>query len=299
MARPRSSSSTSSATTAASSLKPRTLLGAATGTRPSTTAVIAAMRSGEFHLPIGCSVTIDLEAVDILARLSRIGARNALEEFCRSYANEEGRRPTAMQSWRSGHNPAAARSAHGGWFGLLDHLDLLDDDESSVWQAHGDVLSGLEVESVTKSYKLVTLKALIHDETLRSGSSITQLAWTSHRLVASDPRLVADTQSATAMPDPLAADELNWREYWRRWPLAAWAGELRGQAGRWFRIDGERFTPTFQVADRLGPTFDAMVARARRLALGAIPLHQAGRSEGRLPSAGQPGERSPAGLARP
>jgi hypothetical protein len=113
---------------------------------------------------------------------------------------------------------------------------------------------------VTKSYKLVTLGALVHNRTLRSGSSIAQLTWTSHRLVRGDPRLVADTRSDTGMPDPVAAGEADWREYWRRWPLAAWAGELRGSPGRWFRIDGERFVPTFAVDERMGAIFDAMVA---------------------------------------
>ena len=62
------------------------------------------------------------------------------------------------------------------------------------------------------------------------------------------------------MPDPVAAAEGEWREYWRRWPLAAWAGELRGQAGRWFRIEGDRFVPTFRVPDALGAAFDDMAA---------------------------------------
>ena len=241
-------------------LKPRTLLGATTGARPSNAAVMDAMRSGQFELPAGCSATFDVEAVDVLARLARIGPRNALEEFCRSYAAEEGIRPTAMQAWRAGHNPAAARSAHGGWFGLLDHLDLLGDDEAAAWQAHREVLTGFEVEPVTKSYKLVTLKALLSDGMLRTGAGITELAWTSHRLVSADPRLVADARSDSAMPDPVAADSASWREYWRRWPLAAWAGELRGQPGRWFLIDGERFVPTFRVEDRYADTFDALAA---------------------------------------
>jgi hypothetical protein len=129
-----------------------------------------------------------------------------------------------------------------------------------VWRSHGDVLAGFEVEPVTKSYKLVTLKALLQDGTLRSGAGITEVSWTSHRLVRADPRLVEDTRSDSSMPDPVAADEASWREYWRRWPIAAWAGELRGEPGRWFRIEGERLLPTYRVADELGATFDALVA---------------------------------------
>lgn len=242
-------------------LKPRTLLGAAIGGRPSTAAVLAAMRTGEFELPESCSVAFEVEAVDVLARLApRLGARGALQEFCRSYAEEEGRRPTAVQAWRSGHNPAAARSAHGGWFGLLDHLGLLDDAEAETWRACGDVLTGFETEPVNKAYKLVTLLALLHDGALRGGAGITQLAWTAHRLVRGDPRLIADARSKAAMPDPAGADEATWRNYWRRWPLAAWSGELRRRPGRWFRIDGDRFEPTFRVPDRLGATFDSLAA---------------------------------------
>ena len=241
-------------------LKPRTLLGAATGVRPSTAAVLDAMRSGDFSLPAGGSAIFDVEAVDVLARLARVGARSGLEEFCRSYAGEEGRRPTAVQAWRAGHNPAAARSAHGGWFGLLDHIGLLDEGEAEVWRAHRDVIAAFEAEPVTKSYKLVTLKALLQDGTLRSGSGITELSWTSHRLVSADPRLVEDTRSDSAMPDPVGAAEAMWRDYWRRWPLAAWVGELRGEPGRWFRIEGERFVPTFLVHEKHAVSFDALVS---------------------------------------
>lgn len=241
-------------------LKPRSLLGAATGTRPSTAATVAAMRSGDFALPEGCSATFDLEAVEILARLTRVGGRSALVEYCRSYTAEEGRRPSAVQAWRAGHNPAVARSAHGGWFGLLADLDLLDEPERRAWEEAGDVLAGLEAEPVNKAYKLVTLQAMLRDGTLRHGSGITRLAWTAHRLVSGDPRLVADARSARAMPDPVGTDEATWRDYWRRWPLAAWAGELRERPGRWFRIEGDHFRPTFSVPDDVGPTFDGLVA---------------------------------------
>ncbi|HEX4865080.1 MAG TPA: hypothetical protein VFV02_13500 [Acidimicrobiales bacterium] len=155
-----------------------------------------------------------------------------------------------------GGGPVPARR----WFGLLDHLGLLTDDEAEVWRDYRDVLAGFEVEPVTRSYKLVTLETLVHDQTLRTGSSITRLARTAHRLVAADPRLVADTRSDTAMPDPVGADEATWRVFWRQWPLAAWAGELQDRPGRWFRIEEDRFVPTFRVPEPLGPTFDFMVA---------------------------------------
>src|SRR5205807_1663639 len=48
--------------------------------------------------------------------------------------------------------------------------------------------------------------------------------------------------------------------YWRKWPLAAWSGDLKGAPGRWFRLDGDGFVPLFTVDEAVGDTFDAMAA---------------------------------------
>jgi len=130
--------------------------------------------------------------------------------------------------------------------------------EGKVTRRHADALAGIEKEPVTKSYKLVTLQALLQMGALRTGASIAEIAWTAHQLVAGDPRLMRDTSSAE-MPDPTSVDADTWREYWLSWPLSAWGGQLRGTSTGWFRIDGHRFTPTFQVATDVGETFDAMV----------------------------------------
>ena len=123
---------------------------------------------------------------------------------------------------------------------------------------HADVLTGIEKEAITKSYKLVTLQALLQMNALRTGADVTEIAWTAHRIVTGDPRLLADTSSAE-MPDPASVSADTWRDYWLSWPLSAWAGRLRDASTGWFRIDGRRFVPAFQVADDVGETFDAMV----------------------------------------
>lgn len=240
-------------------LKPRTLLSLGTRATPSTARVLEAMQDGDFGLPPGCAVSYDLALVDMFRQLARISARSGLEEYCRSYFDEEGVRPSAAQAFRAGYNPASARSRHGGWFGLLEHLGTLSPAETEVVRRHGDLLAGIESEPVTKSYKLVTLRALLHDGTLRSGADVGRIAATARQLVSGDPRLVRDTASEE-LPDPLAPSPERWEAYWRKWPLAAWAGELRGRPGRWFRLADDRFVPNFSVDPQIGDTFDAMMA---------------------------------------
>ncbi len=239
-------------------IKPRTLLTLGKGGQASTDKVLRAMRTGDFGLPPGCSATYDVRLVDILRAVTRIVARSVLEDYCRSYADERGHRPSAVQAYEAGYNPASARARHGHWFAFLDDVELLTEQEHEVVRRHADVLAGIETEPITKSYKLVTLQALLQMGALRTGADIAEIAWAAHRIVTGDPRLVGDTRSAE-IPDPASVTADSWRDYWLNWPLSAWAGRLRGASTGWFRIDRRRFVPTFRVASDVGETFDAMV----------------------------------------
>jgi superfamily II DNA or RNA helicase/diadenosine tetraphosphate (Ap4A) HIT family hydrolase/HKD family nuclease len=242
-------------------IKPRTLLGLGAGRRqPGTSKVLQAMRTGDFGLPPGCSAVFDVQLVEVLGAIARVGARSGLEEYCLSFADERGSRPTALQAFEAGYNPVSANSRHGHWFGFLEDIGLLDESEQEVVSRNSDVLAGIEKARTTKSYKLVTLMALLHLGKLRSGADVAEIAWTAHQIVIGDPRLLADTRSAKEMPDPESMTAEAWHEFWLRWPLNAWTGQLRGNTSAgWFRIVRQRFLPAFDVADELGETFDAMI----------------------------------------
>ena len=126
-------------------IKPRTLLGLGAGRQqPGTSKVLRAMRTGDFGLPPGCSAVFDVRLVEVLSAIARVGARSVLEDYCLSYADERGSRPTALQVFEAGYNPASAQSRHGHWFGFLDEIGLLDADEREVVNRYGDVLAGIE-----------------------------------------------------------------------------------------------------------------------------------------------------------
>jgi hypothetical protein len=180
-----------------------------------------------------------------------------LADYCRSYADERGYRPSAIQAYEARYNPASARAGHSHWFGFLDDLGLLAELEREAVQRHADVLAGFEKERINKSYKLITLQALLRLGALRTGADIAEIAWTARQIVTGNPRLLADAPAD--MPDPASVEADAWRDYWLNWPLSAWTGRLRGSSTGWFRIDGRRFVPTFQIAPDIGETFDAMV----------------------------------------
>ena len=268
-------------------LHPRVLLGMGEAGDASNEMILQTLRSGEWDLPAGCSITFDVESIDLLTMLAdkkvagtSLRTSAALEQFCTEYAAEHEGRPTAAQAAAAGYNPATAKKQHGAWFGLLGHAGLLEDAESQVWGKYRSVFERLEKESFTKSYKLVALKALLATGNLRTGMSVDALAERSQRIVASDPRLVADT-TGKAMPSPVDATLQAWSKFWRKWPLdhlakvggsggdsdaadservsATGLGAAAG-AGALFRYSGDDFVPTFDVATEDGDAFDAMVA---------------------------------------
>lgn len=267
-------------------LHPRTLLGLTAERGPSNGDVIDVLVSEHWDLPAGCSVVFDIEAIDLLKTLATRGMTRGdlLAEYVRTFTAEHDTRPSAAQAAAAGHDLSLVRASDGGWFRALDRLGVLEPAESETWNLAGDVLARFELENITKSYKLVTIKALLAAGALRSGMTIADLNGASQTIVASDPRLVADSRSQ-ALPDPAAAPAAAWGSFWRRNPLDHLAKPGSGDTAALFEYDSsgglERFVPTFTIPERNGDAFDAMVAeivewRLARYLLGAPadPLDQ-------------------------
>jgi superfamily II DNA or RNA helicase/HKD family nuclease len=256
-------------------LKPRTLLSLGRREAPTTLQVLAALETKDFDLPDGCSVDYDLTVVEMLKALSRTTSRDAIEEYCRAYMEEEGLRPTAAQTFRAGHDPAVVTAAYGSWFNFLRVIDLLGERESAVVDAFGDTLRAVQLESITKSYKLIAMRSLLHEGALRTGDDVGNNADVSRELLLADPRLARDVPTKE-FPDLAAASQETWTGYWRKWPIAHLTGAGQDGAGakKLFRLDGDRIVPTFVVDDDLGDVFDAMAAELIEYRLASYTLNK-------------------------
>jgi hypothetical protein len=68
------------------------------------------------------------------------------------------------------------RAAHGSWFGFCRAEGDLDASEERVVERFGAWLGMLETTSLTKSYKMVVLRALLDRDALWEGLEIPRLA---------------------------------------------------------------------------------------------------------------------------
>jgi len=203
--------------------------------RPTATSLRDYLTSGvEPELPAGCSIEVELEAKDMLARLlPRPGASAALDAY-RSLRLLHGERPLAGDLYRRAYNPRAVGAGQGGWFGFVRDEGDLDERERAALDAAGRWLNELETTAMTKSFKMVVLEVLAEADALNDGMELAELARKSHDRLVRSPELFQEIAEVSALDDPSEPDPAQWLAYWRVNPIAAWS------RSRWFEIEGDR-----------------------------------------------------------
>lgn len=221
-----------------------------------------AARRKETALPPGCLIDLELEAIDLLAEFLPRGDKNAVVRAFRELCEARGSRPTAGELYRLGLNPRVKGAA--SWLEFVAGEGQLTADEAAVLAQAGPFLGHLDTTPLTKSYKLVTLQALIEGGALVTGMDLGDLCQRAHAVLLRQPELARDLDGVRELPDPRYPDPAVWRAYWRKNPIAAWLGESADKQKRpWFVLRGpagsERFEPKFGVPVELAPTLAALV----------------------------------------
>ena len=142
-------------------VKPRTLLQLDAGDAAVSKA-LDLLQTGDFALPPGCSVTYDLEAVNIMrALLQAPQANQLLQAYYVGFRETNGYRPSATETFHDGYDPKSARTSHGSWLNFVKEMSDLTSPQVSALQELGEFLQTLEVTPMTKSFKMVVLLAML------------------------------------------------------------------------------------------------------------------------------------------
>ncbi|MBK9668331.1 MAG: DEAD/DEAH box helicase family protein [Gammaproteobacteria bacterium] len=133
------------------------------GTRPGEVRMaLRRLERGELELPPGCSVEYDLEALDILKQLAHPAAvADQVAVWYRSFRELHGRRPMASEAFHEGYDPRTVRTSYGSWLGFVQAEGDLDDAEANTFRENQQFFEAIEVTQMTRSYKMVTLQAML------------------------------------------------------------------------------------------------------------------------------------------
>ena len=228
----------------------RQLVDLATSSDPA--AIIDELLTGDrTAMPTGCSIDLELEAKAVLRELLMGRSTHALDRY-RRLREERDERPTAGELYRLGVNPRSVREAGGcdSWFELVGAEGDLDPAERRAAEALRPFLRDLETTAMTRSFKMITLEALLEAEALFEGLPVEELARRAHRVARRTPELWGDIAESHRFDRLEVANERRWLAYWKKNPIEAWTkarGKTKGRA--WFSLDDGRFAPTFGVSD--------------------------------------------------
>ncbi|MGE0708799.1 MAG: DEAD/DEAH box helicase family protein [Planctomycetota bacterium] len=241
--------------------KPQALLLLAGRDLPPATAV-ELIRRGALELPEGCHVEIETEALDMLAALARGSSEDLLLHEYQLLRDSHGRRPSAGELFEAGVHFKPVRERYPTWFDFVAAQGDLSDDEQRVLARHDDWLRDLLTTPMSRSYKMITLRALLDLGGLRSRASVARIAAVAYDRLRADPVLQLELEEH----ERAGADPAKFEARWRGMPLTVWAGG-EGTTRPWFRLEGEDFVSLLEVADEDAAAFEAMTEEMLELRL--------------------------------
>ena len=198
-------------------------------------------------------MTYDLEAVDILRSLIRRSTGiEALEAYYRDFRERQGKRPTASELYHEGFNPRSLRPSHGSWLLFVKSMgDLSLQQQDALTQA-GEFLPVLESTPMTKSFKMLTLMAMLDEDAFPGSIDIRELAESFARLAGRSAVLRQDVGPALGIiPDLVRLLETN--------PIDAWVTGRGTGNQSFFGYQGGAFSSRISVDRGLREPFQELV----------------------------------------
>jgi len=211
------------------------------------------LQRGDAELPSGCEITYDLSSIDILRKLFRPDGGAEARHFYETFREDHEQRPLAAEVYHSGYNPRTLGKLNGSWLHFVDSMgDMGSTHRVLLTQRAGRFLTHLETTPMSKSYKMVTLLAMLRGDALPGEIGIEELTEEFARVAARSEHLAADvTASLTDFPALRRLLEQN--------PINAWtgAGSTGGEA--FFQYDDQIFRCNLDIPQEQRAAFQELV----------------------------------------
>src|SRR5262249_32914923 len=126
--------------------------------------------------------------------------KDALEAYYRDFKERYGQRPTASELFHEGYAPLSLRTSYGSWFLFVKAMGDLSEPQQDALARTTGFLSALETTKMTKSFKMLTLLAMLNEDAFPGSVAIKRLADAFVRLA--DRSAVLREEVGTALSNP-------------------------------------------------------------------------------------------------
>jgi uncharacterized protein DUF3427 len=211
------------------------------------------IRDGRIELPPGCQVTYDLEAIDMLRELLRTREGDELvKSYYTDFRERHGQRPTASEAFHDGYNPRSLRPTFGSWLRFVRMMGDSNPEQEVAFSSTHEFLDSLETTPMTRSFKMLTLLALLNEDKLPGEMTINELTESFVQAASRSPKFQDEVGVSLE-------DEDGVKRVLEQNPIAAWTGG-RGTGGvPYFKYEKGVIRSSFNLADDAKRAFQEMV----------------------------------------
>lgn len=184
---------------------------------------LARIRAHTLKLPEGCSIDVEVEALDMLAELARVSRDDTLVYEYATFRDGHGRRPQAAEVYAAGVHFKPVRERYTGWFEFVAEQGDLSDDEVRVRDRHAAWFKDLLGTRMTKAFKMLALQVLLDDDAIFRGIDVATNAEKALAVARQNVLLFRELREDPArVPFSSAAIRK-----WSKMPLTVWAAVSR------------------------------------------------------------------------
>jgi len=217
------------------------------------------VKEGLLELPPGCFVNYDLGSIEFMEQLIATKVDKQIQVY-HALRESYGRRPVLAEFYRAGGGVDAIRQEHGQWFSFVNDEADLGQLEKKCFAEFKGFFAELEITSLTKSFKLVLLEALIELDGFANPPSTETLAAKSFQIFQRRRVLLVDLPDQYSKIEILTGKGLSgWHEYWLKNPISAWIGRNKLGDNGYFGVNDDKFKFGPSIQDQLYDTFIMLV----------------------------------------
>jgi len=151
----------------------------------------------------------------------------------------------------AGYNIKTLRSEFGTWFDFVSEMGDLNSRERQALEAHREFFLLIEKTAMTKSFKMLTLLAMLDANAIAGSVSLDDLASHVAFHAQQEDRLKADFGDRLESHAKL-------KKLLRENPINAWIGGNTGKPSDYFKFEDDKFISTIDVSESLLDYFEAM-----------------------------------------
>ena len=212
-------------------------------------------------LPEGCSVTYELESVEILENLLKPARPEAaLEAFYEDFLERHGVRPTAVEGFHQGLNPRG--SSERSWLGFVSRMNGLSEAEATVFSHCRTFLDDVERIETARSYEIVLLLGMLSANAMPGEIEVDSLVEQVRKIAARYLKIKEDFSAH--IDDPRSLRRLLIEN-----PIRNLVNGPGTRDIPFFRFEKDRLSTTFNVGDI--ESFQRTYSRSLGLASCAVP----------------------------